>query len=84
MSKVDNLRICVDILQTEFVKVGKRFTDINTQIEENYFLSEKKFNNLCQKKEEISDKFHAIEYGLHYLRSEIENLQYLERMRNKQ
>lgn len=84
MSKKDDLKICVDILQKEFIKAGKKFTDISTQIEENYFLSEKRFDNLCKRKDEAAKYFQAIEYGLSYLRSEIEDQEYRERMRGNQ
>ena len=82
MSKITDLEYCLEILTKEFDKETKKFADINTQIEENFFLSPKKFDNLCKKKDEFERIITAIECGINYFRAEIEQQKYRERMRN--
>lgn len=81
MDRISALKFSKEILQKEFDKTTKRYADINTQIEEGSYLSARRFQTLCDKKLNLEEIIEAIETGINYLGTQIEQEEYLKKMR---
>ncbi len=71
MDRISALKFSKEILQKEFDKTAKKFADINTQIEEGFYLSPRRFQTLCDKKSKLEENIESIELGINYLQNEI-------------
>ena len=64
MNKAEKLRICIKLLCVEYEKARKKFNEINTTIEEDFTLTERKFNTLDKKRSFLQENLEALEFGI--------------------
>ncbi len=70
MKKSEKLDICINILQAEVEKIEKKYTEIDNRINEDYTLSEKKFETLDKKRSNLQENMEILYFGIHTLENE--------------
>ena len=76
-AKIEKLKICQTILQAEKEKLFKKFSEIDTRINEDMTLTSRQFQNLDKKRSFMQENLDAFDYGIMILENSITDMAYI-------
>jgi len=76
-AKIEKLKICQTILQAEKEKLFKKFSEIDTRINEDMTLTSRQFSNLDKKRSFMQENLDAFDCGIMTLENSITETEYI-------